>query len=179
MTDFAPLDPVDQVVKFPLLRADPHKWGRGAIHLIDEERDQTRCGKSPGACPGTKFWGTQQEITCKTCLASIEAEKRREQERQEWQQREQQWKREREARQQEWWRLYNAYLLTPTWRNKRMRVLERAGGRCEGCGEQRAVQVHHRRYPQDCRPGSREWITREKLFDLIAICEGCHDDVHQ
>jgi hypothetical protein len=38
--------------------------------------------------------------------------------------------------------------------------------------------VHHRRYPQDCWPGSQEWVAQEKLFDLIAICEGCHDDVH-
>jgi hypothetical protein len=40
---------------FPLLRADPHHWGAGLVHLIDEETDQTLCGKSPGGCPGTKF----------------------------------------------------------------------------------------------------------------------------
>jgi hypothetical protein len=30
-----------------LLKADPHKWGQGLIHLIDVGRDQTLCGKSP------------------------------------------------------------------------------------------------------------------------------------
>jgi hypothetical protein len=39
----------------PVLKADPHKWGQGLVHQIDEERDQTVCGKSPGGCPGKRL----------------------------------------------------------------------------------------------------------------------------
>lgn len=160
--------------RIPLLRADPHKWGRGAIHQIDEDKDQTVCGKSPGACPGTKFYGTKEQITCKICLRSLEAKAKHALWKIEW---------ERGQREAEELRVqrriaYYNYLQTPEWKAKRAKVLARANGRCEGCGERRATQVHHMRYPQDCWPGTPEWIAREKLFDLRAICTECHEDVH-
>lgn len=162
----------------PLLRADPHNWGRGLVHLIDDERDQTMCGKSPGGCPGTKFLGTTDKITCRSCLRSInaraQAEARQKVAMIEWRRME----REREERNQLWAAQYNEYLFTPTWRAKRDHVLRRAAGHCEGCGDMRATQVHHRRYPQGVAPGSAEWIAQEKLFDLIAICRNCHEDIH-
>lgn len=158
----------------PLLRADPHRWGSGLVHLINVERDQTWCGKSPGGCPGTKFYGDLDDITCKSCLRAMAAKERADQYRREWQEQE----RQMEEQQRAWWRLYDAYLLSPVWRTKRARVLERANGYCEGCGERWATQVHHLRYPQGCTPGSAEWIAREKLFDLRAICQLCHVDVH-
>lgn len=77
-----------------------------------------------------------------------------------------------------WWRRYNNYLTTPGWRLRRQLVLRRANGFCEGCGQRRAVEVHHMRYPRDCWPGSADWLAREKLFDLHAVCEQCHVDVH-
>ena len=158
----------------PLLRAEPHRWGSGMVHQINLERDQTLCGKSPASCPGTKFYGPAEKITCKVCRRSIEAKERSEQLCREWEERQ----REREEINRQWWQHYNAYLRTETWRGKRALVLERANGRCEGCGARRATQVHHRCYPQGLLPGSPEWITQEKLFDLIAICDGCHEDVH-
>jgi hypothetical protein len=58
-------------------------------------------------------------------------------------------------------------------------VMRRADGCCEGCGRQRAVQVHHREYPRNCRPGSAEWVAMEKLFTLVTLCTDCHEDLHR
>ena len=33
-------------------------------------------------------------------------------------------------------------------------------------------------YPQRCMPGSLEWIRREKLSHLVAVCLRCHEDAH-
>lgn len=165
------LHAIEQV---PLLRADPHRWGAGLVHLIDQDKDQTLCGKSPGGCPGTKFWGRRDKITCKSCLRSIAARVQAEERRREWEQRE----RELAQNNRLWWLAYSKYLLTQTWRDKRAMVMRRAAGRCEGCGRKRAVEVHHREYPRDCRPGSAQWVAREKLFTLVALCSECHYDLH-
>jgi hypothetical protein len=77
-----------------------------------------------------------------------------------------------------WWALYDVYLQSPTWAEKRRRVFERSRGLCEGCGVRRATRVHHRRYPRGVLPGSQEWIRAEKLFDLVALCSRCHADLH-
>ena len=69
----------------------------------------------------------------------------------------------------EWWGWYNAYLTTPEWREKRRRVLERAGGLCEGCGGSKATQVHHTTYAH---------TGDEFLWELRAVCCDCHDRVH-
>lgn len=62
------------------------------------------------------------------------------------------------------------YLQTPTWRAKRKLVLERCGGACEGCRQQRAAQVHHLTY--------KHW-GRELLFELVALCDECHAVCHE
>lgn len=63
-----------------------------------------------------------------------------------------------------------AYLQSQTWRIKRKRVLERCGGACEGCRDQRATQVHHLTY--------KHW-GRELLFELVALCDECHAVCHE
>jgi hypothetical protein len=159
----------------PLLRADPHRWGNGLVHQIDDGRDTTLCGKSPAVCPGTRFSGPQSQITCKVCRRSIESQARYQQYREEERRRE----RQRESDRAQWHTLYAEYLRSEPWRRKRNIVLRRAGSICEGCGEKRPLQVHHTRYPQGCWPGSDDWIAQEKLFDLRAICRSCHEDIHQ
>lgn len=67
-------------------------------------------------------------------------------------------------------REYAAYLMTPAWRARRDKVLKRAGGMCEGCGDRPAVQVHHLTYRR---------IFREMLFDLRAVCRECHEQIHE
>jgi hypothetical protein len=175
--DFEDLEVIDPSL-IPLLKADAHRWGNGLIHQIDEDRDQTICGKSPGGCPGTKFWGRPEQITCKSCLRSIESRAKYAEQQQGIERLQRQQQLAREERNRQWWEDYNAYLQSPEWRAKRAKVMRRANGMCEGCGERPAVQVHHLRYPLWCMPGSPEWITQEKLFHLRAICISCHTDVH-
>ena len=67
-------------------------------------------------------------------------------------------------------RIYRDYLLSPEWAKRREKVLRRANGICEGCGEARATQVHHKTY---------DHIYNEPLFDLVAICKACHESIHQ
>lgn len=74
--------------------------------------------------------------------------------------------RERDA---EWWGKYNAYLQTPEWKAKRLAVLRRCGGLCEGCGQELATTVHHRTYAH---------VGAEFLFELVGLCENCHTRFH-
>jgi hypothetical protein len=67
------------------------------------------------------------------------------------------------------WLAYEKYLASPIWRKKREKVFERATGICEGCRENPATQVHHLSY---------EHVGEEYLFELVAICEVCHDKLH-
>lgn len=69
----------------------------------------------------------------------------------------------------QWWQWYNAYLQSPEWKHRRGKVINRAGGLCEACRERSAVHVHHLTYAH---------VGREPLFDLVAICQQCHDDLH-
>jgi len=175
----------------PLLRASPHRWGPGMVHQIDAEQGQTFCGKSFSRCPGEKFNGASDLITCKVCVRSRETKARYAEWEKEYARQAEQLKRTQQAprrqeqplnyndRQRQWQSDYSEYLSTPIWRGKRARVLQRANDMCEGCGCRRAWQVHHLRYPKNCRPGSDDWIRQEKLFDLRAICRECHEDVHQ
>jgi 5-methylcytosine-specific restriction endonuclease McrA len=159
-----------------LLRAAPHQWGAGRVHLLDTEKtDRTYCGKTASECGGTQFIGRRDQITCKLCLAAIETRVRRA----ELEKRLQQQNRQREENNRVWWHNYSTYLRSQTWYKKRENVFHRAGGYCEGCREASPVQVHHLKYPRDCMPGSSEWVRKEKLFDLVALCEDCHQDVHE
>ncbi|HEY1721054.1 MAG TPA: hypothetical protein VGG27_07395 [Magnetospirillaceae bacterium] len=63
-----------------------------------------------------------------------------------------------------------AYLKTPEWKAKRQKVMECAGSLCEGCREQTATVVHHLTY---------EHWRNELLFELAALCEGCHARCHE
>lgn len=64
---------------------------------------------------------------------------------------------------------YAEYLETDVWREKRLQVLARARNTCEGCGLVKPTQVHHLTY---------ERVGREMLFDLVAVCDDCHREIH-
>jgi hypothetical protein len=56
------------------------------------------------------------------------------------------------------------------WRELWWRVInERAGGICERCHKEPAVQVHHLTYPTG---------RREQARDLLAVCDACHYSLH-
>ena len=64
---------------------------------------------------------------------------------------------------------YKQYLLSPEWRVKRNLVLERCNEICEGCRAKRAIIVHHLVYKN---------VGKEFLFELVGLCQGCHDRYH-
>lgn len=64
---------------------------------------------------------------------------------------------------------YSAYLQTDQWRAKRLKVLELANYVCEGCGDNRATEVHHLSYRH---------LGKELLWELKAVCSTCHDICH-
>lgn len=66
---------------------------------------------------------------------------------------------------------YDAYLLTDMWRAKRLRRLTTDGKRCQGCGSTAKLHVHHRTYDR--------FGGRERMSDLITVCEICHTLIHQ
>jgi 5-methylcytosine-specific restriction endonuclease McrA len=63
---------------------------------------------------------------------------------------------------------YEEYLRSEAWGRKRDAALARANGKCELCGVH-AEAVHHLSY---------ERIGSEQPQDLLAVCNGCHDDLH-
>lgn len=68
-----------------------------------------------------------------------------------------------------WWNWYNSYLKTPEWHRRRDAVFTRCEGICEGCGINRATQVHHLTY---------DHAGDEFLFELVAVCSLCHSRLH-
>ena len=69
-----------------------------------------------------------------------------------------------------WRTWYDKYLKSKVWRAKRTAVMHRAKGVCEACGEAPPQQVHHLTYDR---------VGREPLFDLVAVCRECHEQLTQ
>jgi 5-methylcytosine-specific restriction endonuclease McrA len=65
---------------------------------------------------------------------------------------------------------YQAYLNSPKWKAKRLKVLKKAKFKCQKCREKRATQVHHKTYKR---------IFNERLSDLQAVCGLCHKKIHK
>jgi hypothetical protein len=70
---------------------------------------------------------------------------------------------------QNWNAWYEKYLQSTVWLEKHDLVMKRANGICEGCLKEKAVVVHHVTYDH---AGS------EYLFELVALCNGCHTSIH-
>jgi hypothetical protein len=76
---------------------------------------------------------------------------------------------QRAAQLEERRRQYHEYLKTPQWAAKRQVVLERCQHLCEGCRSARAILAHHLTYAH---------VGRELLFELVGLCQSCHDLIH-
>jgi hypothetical protein len=61
------------------------------------------------------------------------------------------------------------YLRTPEWTRKREAVFKRCNFVCEGCGIEKATEVHHLTYQR---------AFAEMLFDLVGLCAACHSIIH-
>jgi 5-methylcytosine-specific restriction endonuclease McrA len=93
----------------------------------------------------------------------------RERQEQEWQDRLRSYQEENEAKRREWFEAHNEYLQTDEWQEKREAVLDREDSLCQGCRAALATQIHHLNYDN--------WRD-ELLFQLVALCEDCHERVH-
>lgn len=152
-------------------KADPHPWGPGRTHVIHEDGARTLCGRPLTDVPGQPVPAV--EYDCRACAQTFVTREKRARQEREWRERQAAWQageaeraRAREAAGREWWRWFQSYLESETWRVKRNAVLKRAGGRCEACAQNRATQVHHLTYVH---------VGNEPLFDLRAICDDCHE----
>lgn len=64
---------------------------------------------------------------------------------------------------------YDEYLQSEEWKKKRLLVIRRANGVCEGCGLRPPNEVHHLTYKN---------VGHEFLFQLVALCHQCHKEIH-
>lgn len=69
----------------------------------------------------------------------------------------------------EWRVAYEEHLRSPKWAALRRKVMQRCGGRCEGCADAQAVHVHHLHYKN---------LGDELLWELVGVCLDCHQRVH-
>lgn len=68
-----------------------------------------------------------------------------------------------------WRSMYNSYILSQQWAEKRKAVIDRDNGICQRCEDAAIDHVHHLTY---------ERIGRERLDDLIGLCATCHAIEH-
>jgi hypothetical protein len=64
---------------------------------------------------------------------------------------------------------YQWYLGSAFWRERREAALRRAKGICERCKSRSATHIHHLTYIR---------IFKERPDDLMALCQKCHEEVH-
>jgi hypothetical protein len=67
------------------------------------------------------------------------------------------------------WPLYQEYLRSEEWKQKRSEVLYRDGNCCQLCGDEDNLRVHHLTYNR---------VGDEALFDLVTLCSHCHANEH-
>lgn len=66
---------------------------------------------------------------------------------------------------------YNDYLNSPQWQAKRRAVLATKGWRCQRCGGEENIHIHHATY---------ERLKYENVeTDLFVLCNGCHEEYHR
>lgn len=64
---------------------------------------------------------------------------------------------------------YSEYLMSRWWQNRRRQKIKSVGDKCERCGADLGLQVHHLSY-------DRLW--GEKNADLEVLCGDCHEHEH-
>ena len=68
---------------------------------------------------------------------------------------------------------YADLLKDPRWQRLRLEVMDRAGFKCELCGNGKLeLNIHHKRY----RAGAKPW--EYELPELLCICLDCHQKLH-
>jgi hypothetical protein len=69
---------------------------------------------------------------------------------------------------------YSEQLRHPNWQRMRLKVFEKAGFKCQICGDdETTLNVHHKQYIK----GRMAWEYDITNFD--ALCENCHESTHE
>ncbi len=68
----------------------------------------------------------------------------------------------------EWREFYTAYLATEHWQERRQYMIAEYK-RCQDCGIDTDLQVHHRSYT---------FLGQEPDCDLVVLCRRCHAERH-
>lgn len=63
---------------------------------------------------------------------------------------------------------YKEYMRSPEWKAKRLLIMQRDGYTCQIC-RGKALDVHHLTYKN---------FKKEYLFELVALCRPCHENVY-
>jgi hypothetical protein len=66
--------------------------------------------------------------------------------------------------------LYSAYIQSRAWKIMRQRRLSLDGGKCQVCGSELDLNIHHKTY---------ERLGHENLDDLVTLCRHHHYQVHE
>lgn len=64
---------------------------------------------------------------------------------------------------------YQKYLDSPEWAERRKYKLEQTGHRCQGCGDDERLEVHHLSYQR---------FGHERPEELMVLCHLCHMHEH-
>lgn len=73
---------------------------------------------------------------------------------------------------------YEDLLLRPEWKAKRDCILKRDNNKCQWCGKQENLQVHHKyysKYPNNVKV--QPWNYPNDA--LITLCDECHQKAHK
>lgn len=65
---------------------------------------------------------------------------------------------------------YKRYIASKAWNRRRKAWYRKHGRHCRACSSTKNLHLHHRTY---------ERLGTELDEDLVALCESCHDHVHQ
>lgn len=64
---------------------------------------------------------------------------------------------------------YQKYLTSKKWRSTRKMMLIIAEYKCQHCGSEENLEIHHKHY---------KTLFKEKYKDLIVLCRTCHEKQH-
>ena len=65
--------------------------------------------------------------------------------------------------------VFPSYFSTSLWKRLKVLKLESTGFKCQICNSKKQLQAHHNTY---------ERFGREKLEDLVILCDSCHRLFH-
>ena len=68
---------------------------------------------------------------------------------------------------------YKEFLQTPYWKAIAGKIRRKANYKCQICGKEKLLNVHHRSYENH---GLEHTYKGQR--DLIAICQDCHEKFH-